>query len=77
MDPFEGLPPEMRAAIAAIPPEISARSEAGAFFDALFEGDYAKAARAQERIQQFGYYVGRAPEKKAPRKPRTPRKGAP
>lgn len=52
-----------------VPPEIRARVEANAFFDALREGDYGRAAKAQERIQQFGYYVGRALEKRGPGKP--------
>jgi hypothetical protein len=57
-----------------IPPEIRARIEAIAFLEAIREGDYAGAARAQERIQKHGYLIGRAPEKrparKAPRKSR-------
>jgi hypothetical protein len=57
-----------------IPPEIKARIEAIAFLEAIREGDYAGAARAQERIQKHGYFIGRAPEKRPARKPpRQPR----
>jgi hypothetical protein len=64
------IPPDLQAEIDAlnIPPEVHARIQALAFFDALFEGDYDRAARAQEAIQKYGYFVGRAPEKRPARK---------
>jgi hypothetical protein len=58
MNPFEET----------IPPEIQARVEANAFFDALLVGDYGEAARAQERLRAFGWDVSRASAKKPARK---------
>jgi hypothetical protein len=53
-------------AVEPIPPEIQAGVEANALFDALRRGDYATAARAQERLREMGWYLGR----EAPRRPR-------
>jgi hypothetical protein len=47
-----------------IPTEVRARIEANALFDALREGDYASAARAQERLRALGWHVSRAPAPK-------------
>jgi hypothetical protein len=46
---------------ASIPVEIRARVEATALFDALQTGDYASAARAQERLRSLGWYLSREP----------------
>jgi hypothetical protein len=42
-----------------IPPEIQAGVEANALFDALRRGDYATAARAQERLREMGWHLSR------------------
>ena len=68
MTPVEPADPT-KPAESSIPIEIRARVEANAFFDAILEGDYARAARAQERIQRYGFRIGRTTEK-PPRKPR-------
>jgi hypothetical protein len=42
-----------------IPPEIRARVECNFFFLAIRDGDYAAAARAQERLRALGWTLGR------------------
>jgi hypothetical protein len=49
-----------------IPAEVRARVECNALFDALQAGDYAAAARAQERLRALGWHVRRD---SAPRRP--------
>ena len=44
-----------------IPVEVRARVEATALFAALQTGDYASAARAQERLRSLGWHVTREP----------------
>jgi hypothetical protein len=51
-----------------IPAEVQAGVEANAMFDALRRGDYAAAGRAQERLKELGWYLGR--EMPGPRRPR-------
>jgi hypothetical protein len=51
-----------------IPPEIHARVAANTLFDAVRRGDFATAARAQERLRGLGWHLTREPEKPA-RKP--------
>jgi hypothetical protein len=51
-----------------IPAEVQAGVEANAMFDALRRGDYAAAGRAQERLKELGWYLGR--EIPTPRRPR-------
>ena len=46
-------------AVEPIPPEIQAGVEANALFDALRRGDYATAARAQERLREMGWHLSR------------------
>jgi hypothetical protein len=55
-----------------IPPEIRARVEANALFDAVRAGDYAAAASAQQRLRELGWNVSREPAKP----PRRPVRGA-
>jgi hypothetical protein len=47
-----------------IPIEIRARVEANALFIAIQAGDYARAARAQERLRNLGWILARAPDAK-------------
>jgi hypothetical protein len=55
-----------------IPVEIRATVETTAFFDALRRGDYAGAARAQERLRALGWDVARYPAPQPRRsRPRT------
>lgn len=42
-----------------IPPEIKAQAACGIFFDALREGDYASAAKSQERLRELGWHLSR------------------
>ena len=57
------------APIAAIQPEIRASVEANAFFLALKDGDYASAAKSQERLKELGWYLSReAPRPKPTRR---------
>jgi dihydrodipicolinate synthase/N-acetylneuraminate lyase len=42
-----------------IPPEVRAGVEANALFDAVRRGDYAAAAKAQERLKELGWTVTR------------------
>jgi len=44
-----------------IPVEIRARVEAGALFESVRVGDYAGAARAQERLRALGWRITREP----------------
>jgi hypothetical protein len=46
-----------------IPLEIQAGVEANALFDALRRGDYATAARAQERLREMGWHLSREASK--------------
>jgi hypothetical protein len=55
-------------AIETIPPEIRANVEANALFDALRRGDYAAAAKAQERLRELGWNVSRDQAKPPKRK---------
>lgn len=41
------------------PPEIRAEVEVNILFDALRRGDYAAAAKAQERLHELGWYITR------------------
>ena len=52
----------------SIPDEIRASVEANAMFDALRRGDFAAAARAQERLSEMGWYVSREPKPRPRRK---------
>jgi hypothetical protein len=49
-----------------IPPEIRAEVETRALFEAVRRGDYAQAARAQERLREMGWHINR--EQPKPRK---------
>ena len=44
-----------------IPVEIRANVEANCLFDALRSGDYASAAKAQERLRSLGWHLTREP----------------
>jgi hypothetical protein len=54
-----------------IPVEIRASVEANALFDCIRRGDFAGAARAQQRLIELGWYISREP------KPQRRRKSAP
>ena len=41
------------------PPEIKAQAACGIFFVALREGDYASAAKSQERLKELGWHLSR------------------
>jgi hypothetical protein len=43
----------------SIPPEARASVEANALFDAVRRGDYAAAAKAQERLRELGWIIAR------------------
>jgi hypothetical protein len=60
---------------AEIPAEIRATVETNAFFDALRDGDYAAAARAQERLRALGWDISRHPSPQTRRS--RPRAAAP
>lgn len=48
-----------------IPPEIHARVAANTLFDAVRRGDYATAAKAQERLRGLGWHLTREPDNPA------------
>jgi hypothetical protein len=58
-----------------IPPEIQAGVEANALFDALRRGDYATAARAQERLREMGWRLSREMPKPQRRRQQAARPG--
>jgi hypothetical protein len=58
----------------SIPPEIRASVEADALFGALRRGDYASAAKSQERLKGLGWHLSReAPRPKPARRTDRPR----
>ncbi len=55
--------------VATIQPEIRASVGANAFFLALRDGDYASAAKSQERLKELGWHLSReAPRPKPARR---------
>ena len=65
-----------------IPPEIKAQAACGIFFVALREGDYASAARSQERLKELGWHLSREAPRPKPasarrRQPRQPSESPP